>query len=103
MSETKKHEKMTDQTRLLAVVVEVLGGWCGFLGLGYLLTGVIEGRDDKVTTGFILLPSWWAALLILGVLLAASGGCAAICVVPVWMAVPLITGNSLRLLNKDNN
>src|SRR3954469_4370865 len=76
--------------RTMAVVIEALCGWVGFLGVGYLLRG-------RIGTGLGLMVLWWlvlgmmffAGLLTLGAGLACAG--------PVWFVVPILSRYAVLL------
>lgn len=72
----------------MAVVIEALCGWLGFLGVGHLLRG-------QIGTGLGLLVLWWlvlGAMLFFG-LLSLGHGLA--CAGPVWFIVPVLSAVAL--------
>ncbi len=85
-----------------AMVVEMVGGWFGFLGLGYLLTG-------NIFAGIVSLVGWWIVLVItwstVGALSALIVG---VCLIPfqiaVHLGVPVLSGIVLKaqLERRDN-
>src|SRR5574341_1376123 len=77
-----------------AFIVEFLGGFFGFMGLGYLYAGRIE-------EGVVRLVAWWVALAIgwsiTGTLTAVLIGCALIPVMLVLqVAVPFWSADLLK-------
>ncbi|HZU07462.1 MAG TPA: hypothetical protein VFB73_15975 [Chloroflexota bacterium] len=74
----------------MAVVLEALCGWLGFLGVGYLLRGYIA-------TGLGLMVLWWLVLAVmLGTAIVVTPlGVGLVCVGPVWFAVPLLSAMAL--------
>ena len=72
----------------MAVVIEALCGWVGFLGVGYLLRG-------QIGTGLGLMILWWLVLIgmvFFGVFSLGSGlGCA----LPIWFVVPVLSAFAL--------
>jgi hypothetical protein len=72
----------------MAVVLEALCGWLGFLGVGYLLRG-------EIATGLGLMVLWWIVLvaMVLGGIVTLGAGFA--CVGPVWFVVPLLSAVAL--------
>jgi hypothetical protein len=77
--------------RTMAVVLEALGGWLGFLGIGYLLRG-------QIGTGIGLMLIWWLVLgaMFFGGVLSLGAGLA--CAGPVWFVVPVLS--ALALANR---
>jgi hypothetical protein len=72
----------------MAVVLEALCGWLGFLGVGYLLRG-------QIATGLGLMVIWWVALgmMFFAGLFTLGGGLA--CAGPVWFVVPILSAVAL--------
>jgi hypothetical protein len=73
----------------MAVVLEALLGWVGFLGVGYIVRG-------HILTGLALMVTWWITLLGLGFLGLLSFGSGLACLGPVWFAVPLLSALALN-------
>ena len=76
----------------MAVVLEAVCGWVGFLGVGYLLRG-------QIGTGLAMMLLWWvviAALIFFGIF---SLGASLVCVGPIWFAVPVLS--ALALANRS--
>ncbi len=96
-----------------AMIIEIVGGYFGFLGIGYLYAG-------RTVAGLLRLFGWWAflilvvvgaaglsALPLLGVLANPNdiGGVldtglisilCLLCLIPVLLAVPVISGLMLK-------
>ncbi len=72
----------------MAVVLEAICGWLGFLGVGYLLRG-------QIGTGLGLMLLWWVviAVFFFAGLLTLGGSLA--CVGPVWFVVPILSAVAL--------
>ena len=72
----------------MAVVLEALCGWLGFLGVGYLVRG-------QIGTGLGLMVLWWlvlAAFVFFGLLSLGHG---LVCAGPVWFVVPILSAVAL--------
>ena len=72
----------------MAVVLEAVGGWFGFLGVGYLLRG-------QIGTGLALMVLWW---IVLGVLVFGglfTLGASLACLGPIWFVVPVLSAIAL--------
>jgi len=72
----------------MAVVLEALCGWVGFLGVGHLLRG-------RIATGLGLMLLWWlviAGLIFFGIF---SLGAGLACVGPIWFVVPVLSALAL--------
>jgi hypothetical protein len=75
----------------MAVVLEALLGWAGFLGVGYIVRG-------HILAGLALMITWWITLLVLFFLGVLSFGSGLACLGPIWFAVPLLS--ALALANR---
>ncbi len=69
----------------IALALEAIFGYFGILGVGHAYAG-------RLARAIGLLVGWWAVLGLFGVLTAVSLGVAACLTVPVWIAVPVISG-----------
>jgi hypothetical protein len=72
----------------MAVVIEALCGWIGFLGVGYLLRG-------QIGAGLGLMVIWW---VVLGVMFFAGVftlGAGLACAGPIWFVVPILSAVAL--------
>ena len=72
----------------MAVVLEALCGWVGFLGVGHLLRG-------HIGSGLGLMLLWWLVLggmFFFGIL---SLGAGLACAGPVWFVVPILSALAL--------
>ncbi len=76
-------------TKTLATMIEILGGWAGFLGVGHFIMG-------NWLLGLVLLVGWWIALIVLIGILIGTFGSGFICVAPIWFLVPIVSGFSIR-------
>jgi hypothetical protein len=72
----------------MAVVLEALCGWIGFLGVGYLLSG-------QIGTGLGLMVIWWVALAMMAFAGLFSLGAGLACAGPVWFVVPILSAVAL--------
>jgi hypothetical protein len=72
----------------MAVVLEAIFGWLGFLGIGYMLRG-------QVLTGLALLITWWITIAVMAFLGLLSFGSGLACIGPIWFAVPLLSALAL--------
>lgn len=72
-----------------AIVLEILLGLLGFLGIGYLYAGY-------TTEGILRLIGWWIALGIGAVLVVVTFGIGSLCLIPVMIAVPILSGLALK-------
>lgn len=99
MSEGTK--KMDESTMLLVVIAETLGGWFGFLGIGYLIAGVTEKKGSLVTTGFTLMVCWWLAVAVMAAATTVTAGCGAPLWLVVQLVVPLVSGSYLMKKCKE--
>lgn len=82
-----------------AMIIEILAGYFGFLGIGYLYAGRTAG-------GLLRLFGWWALIFvgIFGsVMMSAfsdSGSVLAIvallCLIPIILATPVVSGLMLK-------
>ncbi|NJN92820.1 MAG: hypothetical protein HC875_01375 [Anaerolineales bacterium] len=68
----------------LAVIVELLAGWSGFLGVGHLVMG-------RSLIGLALLLGWWATLIIGAVVAVGTQGIALMCLGPIWFITPIVS------------
>jgi TM2 domain-containing membrane protein YozV len=76
----------------VAVVLEALGGWVGFLGVGHLVSG-------QIVTGLILMVLWWMVGLLLFFVVLGSLGAGLGCAAPIWFVVPVLS--ALALANRS--
>ena len=72
----------------MAVVLEALCGWFGFLGVGYLLRG-------HLITGIVLMLIWWATLAFFALLALFTLGFGATCLIPMWFVIPVLSALAL--------
>jgi hypothetical protein len=72
-----------------AVIIEIIGGILGFLGLGFIYAGM-------TTSGILRLIGWWILLFIFGLIIGITGGIAAFCLIPIALAIPIISGLMLK-------
>jgi len=74
-----------------AAVIEILAGLFGLLGLGHILAGrVVPGLILLLTWMFIGIPFIW---FVLPVFTLGLGACLS---VPLWLAIPIVSGLFLR-------
>jgi hypothetical protein len=72
----------------MAVVLEALCGWLGFLGVGYLLRG-------HIGTGLGLMVLWWLVLGVSFFVAVVTLGASIGCLGPAWFVVPIISAVAL--------
>lgn len=73
-----------NHTPVFLVLLELIGGYCGFLGLGWIVAG-------EISKGLLILISY-AALLALGAALTFfSFGCLGFFFVPLYIAAPIVS------------
>jgi hypothetical protein len=72
----------------VAIVLEAICGWLGFLGVGYLLRG-------RIGTGVALMLVWWLVLVGQFFLVVVSLGAGVACLGPIWFVVPLLSAFAL--------
>jgi hypothetical protein len=70
--------------RSIVTVVELVAGYCGFLGLGWILAG-------KILRGVVLLLGFSTLLAVGAVLSFLSLGCLAFIFVPLYVVAPIIS------------
>jgi hypothetical protein len=73
----------------IALALETIFGWFGILGIGHAYAG-------RLARGVVLLIAWWLGLALLAALSAVTLGLLACLAVPVWLAVPVISGLQAR-------
>lgn len=86
----------------MAMVIEILAGYFGFLGIGYLYAG-------RTAAGLLRLFGWWAFLTLvilspLGLLFLDdfSAVLCLLCLIPIMLAVPVISGLMLKHSMEDD-
>ena len=82
-----------------AMIIEILAGYFGFLGIGYLYVG-------RTTSGLLRLFGWWVLIIggIFGsVIISALGDggsllavIALLCLIPIVLAAPVVSGLMLK-------
>lgn len=82
-----------------AMIIEILAGYFGFLGIGYLYAGRTAG-------GLLRLFGWWAliAAAVFGIVIISAfmdGGellamVGLLCLIPVMLAAPVVSGLMLK-------
>ncbi len=72
----------------MAVVLEALCGWVGFLGVGYLLRG-------QIGTGLGLMVVWWLVGVVLFLGAVMTLGASVACIGPIWFVVPILSAVAL--------
>jgi TM2 domain-containing membrane protein YozV len=77
----------------MAVIVEALCGWFGFLGVGHLMRGYI-------VSGLALMVLWWLAILVLLFFVTHTLGAALCCMFPIWLLIPLLSASHLLALQR---
>jgi len=73
----------------IALALETIFGWFGILGIGHAYAG-------RLARGVVLLIAWWLGLALLAALSVVTLGLLACLAVPVWLAVPVISGLQAR-------
>lgn len=73
----------------LALVLEILPGFFGFLGIGYMYAGYTK-------EGIIRLIGWWVILGIGAFISALTAGIGFLCLLPIAIAGPIISGVLLK-------
>jgi len=87
---------MTNSNRAtIAAVLELVGGYFGLLGLGWILAG-------DFLMGLILLVSYVALLAVLGFLTFISFGCLGFILAPIYIAAPIISAIKAYQFALDN-
>ncbi|MCB0194855.1 MAG: hypothetical protein KDJ65_23095 [Anaerolineae bacterium] len=71
-------------TPVFLVLLELIGGYCGFLGLGWIVAGDV-GR------GLLILISYAALMAIGAALTFFSFGCLGFFFVPLYVAAPIVS------------
>jgi hypothetical protein len=79
----------SDSTDSIALIIEVLFGIFGALGIGWLYAG-------NVSMGVVALIGYLVFLFLEGIAIALTGGLAACVVVPVNLAIIVISGFKAR-------
>lgn len=96
-----EEQKRKKQLSLLGGVAEILGGWFGFLGIGWLIVGLAESNRQQVTNGILYMFLWWVVIGMLGGFSVITAGLGAACLGPIWLIVPLVSGNSVMKTYKE--
>ncbi len=69
----------------IALALETIFGWFGILGVGHAYAG-------RLARGIVLFVGWWLALGLLALLTGVTFGVLGCLVLPVWLAVPVVSG-----------
>jgi hypothetical protein len=80
--------------KIVAGIVEIIAGWFGFLGVGHYMLGDSNGGKKKM-------GQWAIAIIVALVISIVSGGAAFALALPIWFAVPIVSG--LLLMIKNDN
>lgn len=72
-----------------AMIIEILAGFFGFLGIGYLYAGNTSG-------GILRLIGWWVVIAIGTVMSFVTLGLGFLCMGPLMLAGPIISGVMLK-------
>ena len=79
----------TEGAATTALWLEIIFGFFSLLGIGHVYTG-------RIALGILLMIGWWAFIGIAGAISAATLGIAACCFVPLYIAVPILSGIQAR-------
>jgi hypothetical protein len=75
---------MSNNKKIIAVALELIGGYLGLLGLGWIYAG-------DVLRGILVLVGYLILLSIAGTLTALTLGLLGLIFVPIYIAVPIIS------------
>ena len=75
-------------TPVFLVLLELIGGYCGFLGLGWIVAG-------DISRGLLILISYAALMAVGAALTYFTFGCLAFFFVPLYVAGPIVSAVKL--------
>ncbi len=76
---------MNTNKPIIAALIEIIGGYFGLLGLGWMYGG-------DFFRGILLLVGYWIFLALVAALISFSLGCLGFIFAPIYIAVPIISG-----------
>ncbi|GBD21321.1 hypothetical protein HRbin28_01770 [bacterium HR28] len=85
LSSLPRRDVDVETTGWIALALEAIFGWFGILGVGHAYVG-------RLALGIGLFFGWLLILGLLGVLTSVTFGIALCLTVPVWVAVPVVSG-----------
>ncbi len=68
-----------------SLILEIIFGFFSLLGIGHVYSG-------RMGLGIGLMVGWWIYMVVAGLLSSVTGGLAACLFLPIYIAVPIISG-----------
>lgn len=84
----------TEGSASIALWLEIIFGIFGLLGIGHVYTG-------RVAVGILALIGWWVYIGIAGAITTVTAGIAGCLFVPLYFAIPIISGIQARTYMKQ--